>query len=47
MRTNVKMGDASMTHTEAGNFDFTTAQFLGREEPRIGGKFYYLVWRLA
>ena len=39
MRTDVRMGDASMTYTEAGNYDFMTAEFLVRGGPRYGGRF--------
>ena len=39
MRTDVRMGDASMTNTEAGNYDFVTAVLLVRGGPRYGGRF--------
>ena len=39
MRTDVRMGKASMTCTEAGNYDFMTVEFLVRRGPRYGGKF--------
>ena len=34
MRTDVRMGDASMTYTEAGNCDFLMAEFLVRGGPQ-------------
>ena len=35
----MRMGDASMTHTEAGNYDFMTAEFLVIGRPRYEGRF--------
>ena len=40
MRTDVRMGDdASMTYTEAGNYDLVTAELLVRRGPQYGGRF--------
>ena len=39
MRTDVRMGDASMTYTEEGNYDFIAAEFFVRGGPRYGGRF--------
>ena len=39
MRTDVRMGDASMTYMEAGGYDFMTADFLIRGGSGNGGMF--------
>ena len=35
----MRIGDASMTYTEAGNYDFMTAEVLTRGGPRYGSRF--------
>ena len=39
MRTDVRVSNAGVTYTEAGDYDFVTTVFLVRGGPRYGGRF--------